>query len=539
MRFLIPSLLISIVIINPWFYRVWDELGLYAYWRILWVVPVIPIVAGLIPSITERIQRGWIKAVVAATGVGMAVLCGTFLYNGAGGSFVEAANASKEPDYVVQIADRLLELEDRPRVIAQDPVGVYLRQYTGEIDQLFGRDFHGHILWPSQDAKFIRNAISADAFDEISQYMLDNNYDYIILSGDVDSDTLEYVVTIEDYRIYRAIGHPNRINKRNELGQVISATTVNETGNAVYGEKGYSTVTYKYDDNGFIARELYLDWDDDLQGSVGNRIEGFERAYDSSGNMLMERTLGQDGKPIVFYQNYAEVRYEYQDDKLIKKSYFDENEAPVQQKAGYVSVLQDWSGNNLISKSYLNDKGDLQNRIDGYAVAEWVDGDVTFYDNMGELVDIQGLNLFNEIKTDINGWSNWMTPAPGEKNCTFRIGSISLGKNEDGDKYSCQIEIEFKGVSSIDGQQFLFCTQGSVDEGWDVGNIWSHYVWLNYSPSDGIYKYSTTQTIDSNMANAKVFEIGFRCDNWAGGSFRVRNVKIEKNEEPSEWTPGI
>ncbi len=56
-RFLIPSLIISIVIINPWFYRAWDKLGLYAYWRILWVVPVIPVVAGLVLSISERSLR--------------------------------------------------------------------------------------------------------------------------------------------------------------------------------------------------------------------------------------------------------------------------------------------------------------------------------------------------------------------------------------------------------------------------------------------------------------------------------------------------
>ena len=70
-RFLIPSLLISIVIINPLFYKKWDELGLYAYWRILWVVPVIPVVAVLVPSITERIHKEWFKAVIAATGVGL------------------------------------------------------------------------------------------------------------------------------------------------------------------------------------------------------------------------------------------------------------------------------------------------------------------------------------------------------------------------------------------------------------------------------------------------------------------------------------
>ena len=37
---LIPMLLITVVIVNPWFYMKWVELGMYAYWRILWIVPV-------------------------------------------------------------------------------------------------------------------------------------------------------------------------------------------------------------------------------------------------------------------------------------------------------------------------------------------------------------------------------------------------------------------------------------------------------------------------------------------------------------------
>ena len=84
---------------------------------------------------------------------------GTFLYRGPGGSFVKAANAAKLPDDVVKIVDRLMELEERPRIIAQDPIGVYIRQYTGKIDQLFGRDLYWHIAAPSEVAKEITSSV--------------------------------------------------------------------------------------------------------------------------------------------------------------------------------------------------------------------------------------------------------------------------------------------------------------------------------------------------------------------------------------------
>ena len=189
-RFLIPSLIMSIVIINPWFYRAWDKLGLYAYWRILWIVPVVPVVAGLVSSLTERIEKTWVKSIVAVAGVGMVMLGGTFIYNGAGGSFVEAANATKLPDYVVQIADRLLELDVHPRIIAQEPMGVYLRQYSGQIDSLYGRDLSGYIIAPNSIARTVQNGLNNGEVKSIAQYMLDECFDYLTLDEHKSSTTL-------------------------------------------------------------------------------------------------------------------------------------------------------------------------------------------------------------------------------------------------------------------------------------------------------------------------------------------------------------
>ena len=95
-------------------------------------------------------------------------------------------------------------------------------------------------------------------------------------------------------------------------------------------------------------------------------------------------------------------------------------------------------------------------------------------------------------------------------------------------------------MTDMDGRPFYFWTQGSVDGRWDIGNIWDgSLVWLEAPPGDGVYKYISTRVVDENMAKASSFELGFRCDNWASGSFRVRNIKVEKGNNATEWTPGL
>lgn len=281
-RFLIPSLIISIVIINPVFYKYWDKMGLYAYWRILWIIPVIPVVAVLVPSLTERIHKGWLKGAFSAVGVGLVVIGGTFLYNGSGGSFVEAANAAKEPDYVVQIADRLLELDEHPRVIAQDPIGVYLRQYTGEIETLYGRDMYGYILKPSKDIRDVYTSLSNGDFSSVSQFMLDEGYDYLVYDGNTDN-SFEMVTSVEHFGIYKAVGKPTRIKERNNLGQVISVRFLENNRN----------VKYEYDNNGFIIKETHNYKEPGTLNAVC-----YQWTNDNYGNVLTECYLDTDGRPL-------------------------------------------------------------------------------------------------------------------------------------------------------------------------------------------------------------------------------------------------
>ena len=713
LRFLIPGLVITLVIVNPFFYKYWEDLGLYAYWRILWVVPVIPVIACTLPAITEKINSGLVKTAIVIVAVAAVAFGGTFIYSSAAGRFVVSdISISKVPTSVEKIANRLLELEDQPCVILQDPLGVYIRQYSGKIKTLFGRDISGFIYNSSEMAKSIHRIINSGTSDfrEVSQFMLDDEYGYLVMRVVETDDSLELIDTVDGYGIYRAHGKPGVKKEKNELGQVLRETIIDENGNPVNGENGYSVTTYEYDNNGNIIREFRTDAEG-MGVADGKGQAGYEREYDSWGNVRMERFLGADGKPVVNEYGFAETRWHYEGKRLLGEAYFDEAGNPVvridkqyakavyeldknkhaiheqyydsegnpaiwsngyaeirrtfgaeyegnyvthetyydtsgnptriykgyaslsrtyDQKGnitsesyedeygqaiecinGYARVEREYDENNriirqiyynaknkpveiytgyaevyreydnqgrlaleqyydangwpkampaghegikqeydengrLIARKYLNSYYEPVVRPDGYSEARWQFNedtgtyDVQFYTADGKKATPDGLNLTMDVQGDDENWSAWMTPTYNINNAAFEIASMNLGNKKVGDIYTCQLEIEYRGVQSTEGRPFRFLTQGSVDSLWTVGNVWNNQlINLNDFPEDGVYTYTATITINEKMAQATTFKLGFRCDYWSSGMFRVRKVKVERGDTATEWTPGV
>lgn len=495
----------TIVIVNPLFYRLWDQLGLYAYWRILWLIPVIPVVASIVPMITEKMQKPWMKGIAAVAGVTVVLMGGTFLYRGPGGSFVRAANATKLPDDVVRIADRLLEIDSKPRVVLQHPLGVYMRQYSGSIDTLFGRDIDANFIgFPTADAILAHRALSDQDEDKgsIAQYMLDDGFDYLIFNGNA-GESFELVDTIRDYSIYKAAGIPNVIKKRNDLGQVVSCTYVDSDGNPVNNENEYSTVSYAYDSNGYLSRLFFSD-------KSGNGICGKEEKRDINGEVIESYDLDSKGTHFEqlagFYGYVQEFNQEYE---LYSRTYVDENKKPINRTEGFAKAV--WEKQNSITS-------------------------VVFYDVDGNRVDPRGINL---VLDQDGKWSEWMTPRSDSENSCFTIGTVNLGEKAEGDIYACQIEVEFRNVAATEGREFRFRAQGTADNSWYIGNVWNDLFSLTEPLVDGAYKFECTTKVNEKMADASSFDIGFRCDNWNTGSFRVRKTKIEKNDKCSEWSQGL
>lgn len=505
LSFVIPSILITLLIVNPMFYRLWDGLGLYAYWRLLWVIPVIPITAAIVPVITMWFRKIPIKTIALVIGAGLIFFYGTYIYNGVGGYFqIPAENTAKLPKDVIAIADSLLSLLQTPRVILEYPLGVYVRQYSGEIQQLTGRDADGFIYSPSSEIWSLVSKVNKHSWGEVFQEMIDEDYDYIVHTETMDGELIDQ---IDNWKIYKPIGIRSIEKDKNELGQVVKTTNIDENGNPVSNREGVITVLYDYDYNGYPYREYYVDPDGVYLGK--------ERIKSEELNTEQIFYLNKDGKRFMLDGGYYGYEQKYDVD------------------------------NRLVERIYIDNLGNETQREDGYSRVNWIKDDqgstsIRFLDALGEAVDVSGLNLADGIEYGTNGWSNWMIPKQKMENYYIRIGSVTLGEREAGDSYSCQLEIEFKDVTTMENGSFFFCTQGETDNKWEIRNIWNTgLIKLTEAPADGCYKYSNVIILDSDMAKANVFRIGFRCDNWNSGMFRVRNIKIEKGDNQTEWSPGL
>lgn len=83
-------------------------------------------------------------------------------------------------------------------------------------------------------------------------------------------------------------------------------------------------------------------------------------------------------------------------------------------------------------------------------------------------------------------------------------------------------------------------SQGSQDGKWFTGNVWNtNLIYLDDVPEDGVYSFTSTATVSEGMINVSSFTLGFRCDYWASGMYRIRSVKVEKGDTNSQWSPGL
>lgn len=212
------------------------------------------------------------------------------------------------------------------------------------------------------------------------------------------------------------------------------------------------------------------------------------------------------------------IRAVYDNMHLVYQAFYDENGEFDIQPGGYVAISQEWDKDwKLLSRTYL--------------------------DENCEPVQLHGLHIFWNIEFGEDGWSDWMTPRYGIENSTFTIGYADLGEKTLGDAYTCSFEIEFRNVEVTQGgeeHKFHFRSQGSTDGQWVGANVWNALlIYLDDPIENGTRKCAATVALNEIGANTKLFELGFRCDYWGSGKFRVRNVKVERGNMATDWTPEI
>ena len=328
--FLIPAMIMLLIVLNPVFYGLWYKFNDRAYWRTLWMIPVIPVCAMLPAYAVRRTKRRFLRFLSLTAGIIALCCCGSFVYGRGNTMFVTASNAAKLPEDVVNVADALLAIDETPTVVADAALSVYLRQYSGRIKSPYSRD----IVYGSPSALGGRmNAllVSGEA-GELAQLMLNNDYEY--LATDIldrqevfEGGHFEHLSQVGKYGIYRVRGEKTEAREYNDMHQVTAVTTLDEAGNPVNGADGYATVKYEYDSNG---RTAYLFHCDENGNGFADEtgVAGYRREYDFWGNILKETCLGSDGKPVVAGYSTRVCKYNRKHE-LVDELYYDANGDPM------------------------------------------------------------------------------------------------------------------------------------------------------------------------------------------------------------------
>lgn len=195
--------LVLLVYFNPLFYKVFYEVaGSEIYFRMLWLLPIVPVLAYTGVSIYDRVSEK-AKLPLLALLICVFMVSGRLVYLNP--LFSKAENQYHVPDYVVHICD-VIEVEGR-EVMAVFPQEflLYVRQYSPIVCMPYGRDgiiYQGNPFYNLMES----DAIEAEV---LAEYAKQARCHYIILSEDkeITGNLLQYDYEVFDridgYVIYR------------------------------------------------------------------------------------------------------------------------------------------------------------------------------------------------------------------------------------------------------------------------------------------------------------------------------------------------
>ena len=189
-----PALILCALILEPHMYQFLQKYMLgNTYWRLLWLIPVMPVIACAAADIVGRIRRKTVAALALGGILLLIAGCGSYVYGHSLTSFSKAANPYKIPQKAVEVCDFLLEQDAHPRIVAQQTLNYYIRQYSADIQLMYGRDADGYIQKIDEERKQVDEELNCDDPDlaYVYEIMEKLNYSYLV-KNDYD-ETLDAV----------------------------------------------------------------------------------------------------------------------------------------------------------------------------------------------------------------------------------------------------------------------------------------------------------------------------------------------------------
>ena len=102
-------------------------IGESVYWRVLWLLPTVPVIAGGFTEVVSRSKNGILQAVLTAVLVGAVVISGTGMIKA--GNFERVYNHQQVPDEIAMICNKINADRNKRevRIAADEYAASYIR----------------------------------------------------------------------------------------------------------------------------------------------------------------------------------------------------------------------------------------------------------------------------------------------------------------------------------------------------------------------------------------------------------------------------
>ena len=157
----------------------------------------------------DRAKKIWLAIGTIVVSIAVIVFSDSLVYDNDNTTFREAQNPEKFPEAVVKVGEKLLELDESPRVVANDSLSTNLRQYSGKIKMPYGRSVNYGI--PSDLGKTMFEKHVDGEYTNLATLMENYDYEYLVTinrdNGQKPSDAgYEFLEQVDTYGIYRVHG---------------------------------------------------------------------------------------------------------------------------------------------------------------------------------------------------------------------------------------------------------------------------------------------------------------------------------------------
>lgn len=211
---LYPAAGILLVFFNPLIY---GTIGIRfmngMYWRMLWLIPLVPLVAMGVTALYSRAKTLLLRCLVLFAAGILVIFGGSPIYTRA--NFTPAQNVYQIPQVAIDVADciiRDLGEQETDYAVVPDELLCYIRQYTSRVELVYGRNAYGYIQEMSDDCAVIHNEMVKQVPDveKAALYSKGENAQYIVFNSAyhkgydaISQYGFAFLERVDGYDIYR------------------------------------------------------------------------------------------------------------------------------------------------------------------------------------------------------------------------------------------------------------------------------------------------------------------------------------------------